>query len=165
VPVTPFHFGPGILLKALLPTQLSATAFMGAQIAIDLESAYYLFIARQWPVHRWAHTFLAASAIGILVGVTQWVVGAGLRKMRPSPLYLAEVAWWPCLVGGFLGGVTHPLFDGIMHDDIQPFRPFTEDNPLLGLVGLGTLHLFCMLAGAAGGVLLLMRRAPAGDGR
>jgi hypothetical protein len=39
VPVTPFHFGPGILSKGLFPARFSAASFVLAQILIDVERA------------------------------------------------------------------------------------------------------------------------------
>ncbi len=59
MPVTPFHVGPGLLLKAAAPRHLSLSAFIGANIAIDPESAYVLFTGG-YPVHRILHTFLVA---------------------------------------------------------------------------------------------------------
>lgn len=53
MPITPFHFGPGLLGKGLLPAKLSVTAFVAAQIVIDCESAYYLFVAREFTFSVW----------------------------------------------------------------------------------------------------------------
>jgi membrane-bound metal-dependent hydrolase YbcI (DUF457 family) len=147
VPVTPFHFGVGALGKALAPARLSFTAFAASQIAIDCESGYYLFVAHAWPVHRAAHTFIGATLIGLGVGIA---VGLWMRR-RSGRSLSAGVA------GGLLGGVTHPLLDGIMHPDVQPFMPFAPGNPFLGLVGLWTLHLLCLAAGALGVALLGLR--------
>jgi hypothetical protein len=159
MPVTPFHFGPGVLAKALLPASVSLTVFALVQVVIDLESAYYLFVVRQWPVHRWAHTFLWATVIGLAVGAA---IAAAARYFSPttSP---GQGWWWSdlgvrqCLVGGLLGGASHPLLDGIMHWDIQPLRPWSTANPLLGLVGVGALHLFCIVAGVSGLILWMLR--------
>lgn len=42
MPVTTFHFGPGALLKALVPRWISLTAFVISQVVVDLESGYHL---------------------------------------------------------------------------------------------------------------------------
>jgi hypothetical protein len=47
------------------------------------------------------------------------------------------------------------VLDGIMHPDIRPFRPFTDANPLLGLVSIRVLYLFCVIPGLVGAALLL----------
>ena len=138
---------------------------MVAQVVIDCESAYYLFIAREWPVHRWAHTFLAASLIGLAVGWAVWAVGRRLGWVGKEPTSLSEVAFWPCIAGGLLGGASHPFLDGIMHQDIEPLRPFSAENPFLGLIGVGSLHLLCSVAGVLGVILLMVRSAGSGTGR
>jgi hypothetical protein len=159
MPVTPFHFGVGILGKGLAPRRLSFSAFVASQVVIDCETAYYLLVVREWPVHRWAHTFAVGSLIGLAVGAATWVIARQLRGGEcggPAP---SEWGLSQCLAGGLLGGATHPLLDGIMHGDIQPLRPFASGNPFLGFVGLGLLHLLCVAAGALGVVLLFARSA------
>ena len=158
MPVTPFHFGPGLLLKAAAPRALSLTAFAAANVVIDVESAVNL-VAGRHPVHATLHTLPAATAVGLLVGLG--LSGLGVLRRRSDS---AELALRPALVGGLLGGATHPLLDGVMHGDIRPFLPLTGANPLLGAVGLGALHLLCVAAGAAGLLWMAWRwqRRPAG---
>lgn len=161
MPITPFHFGPGLALKAAWPRRVSWGAFCAANVLIDVETAYN--IARhRYPLHRELHTFIGATLAGLAVGAALAGLGRALPRLRS--LLGTGVAWegeWHAqalLWGGLLGGATHPLFDGLMHDDIRPFLPFSEGNPLLGLVGLGSLHLFCLFSGALGAGLLLSRR-------
>jgi membrane-bound metal-dependent hydrolase YbcI (DUF457 family) len=159
MPVTPFHFGPGMLAKAVAPASVSLTVFAAVQVVIDCESGYYLLVAREWPVHRWAHTFLLATLIGLAVGGVMWVAARYLSKTRaPGPLW-SDLGLKQCFVGGLLGGASHPFLDGIMHADIQPLRPWSTQNPLLGLVGVGALHLFCVAAGVCGVMLWIFRPA------
>jgi membrane-bound metal-dependent hydrolase YbcI (DUF457 family) len=158
MPVTPFHFGVGLLGKGMAPRQLSLAAFVISQIVIDCETVYFLLIAREVPIHRWAHTFLVGSVVGLLAGLATSIVGTRLEPLFERRSFGSESALWPCLAGGLLGGFSHSILDGIMHTDIQPFRPFSRDNPLLGAVGLGALHVSCVLAAAMGLVLLARRR-------
>ena len=140
MPITPFHFGPGLLLKAAAPRHVSFAAFVAANVAIDVESAYFL-LTGGWPVHRSVHTFLLATLVGL---------GAGWLVHR-----LAGRRLGPALLGGALGGFTHALLDGIMHADMSPLRPFADGNPLLLATSLAALHLFCVLSGAVGLLWLL----------
>jgi membrane-bound metal-dependent hydrolase YbcI (DUF457 family) len=158
VPVTPFHFGVGLLAKGVAPRQLSVSAFAATQVAIDLESAYYLFVAREWPVHRWMHTFLVASCVGLVVGLAI----CALAKRSVVGASIKDLGLRPCLLGGLLGGATHPLLDGIMHTDIRPLLPFATGNPFLAWLSLGALHLACVVAGLIGLALLGLRAARAG---
>jgi hypothetical protein len=159
MPVTPFHLGVGLLGKGLAPRTVSLSAFAVSQIVIDCETAYYLFVVRQWPVHRWAHTFLIGALVGVAVGAATAGIARLLLSAEPGAPLAPEWGFSQCLGGGLVGGVTHPLLDGIMHTDIQPLLPFASGNPFLGLIGLGPLHLLCVAAGALGVILLLSRSA------
>jgi membrane-bound metal-dependent hydrolase YbcI (DUF457 family) len=157
VPVTPFHFGAGLLAKGIIPRQLSFLAFVVSQVLIDCETGYYLLVKREWPFHRWAHTLLVGSAVGLAAGFTTWI-GARLvlrlfagRWRVPD---LREAAIQPAILGGVVGGVSHSLLDAVMHDDVYPLLPFSKANPLLGLISLPLLHLGLIAAGIVGCALL-----------
>jgi len=158
MPFTPFHFGPGLLFKALAPTRFSLTGYAAAQVVIDVESGYYL-LTQQSPVHRTLHTFVIGGAAGAALGLVGGSLG---RRMFPRlarhdrPIVTAELNGTSAVIGGLTGGLTHALLDGMMHLDMHPFWPFTAENPLLGMLSLQALHLFCVVAGAAG--LLLLAR-------
>jgi uncharacterized membrane protein YsdA (DUF1294 family) len=152
VPVTPFHFGPGLLLKAAAPRRVSLTAFVLANVVIDVESAVNLMAGRM-PVHATLHTFVVAPVLGLAVGVLVHVLARAGRWRGP------ETALGPALAGGWLGGFTHVVLDGVMHRDIRPFWPFTDANPLLRVVDLRTLHLVCVAVGALGLAWLAARYA------
>ena len=142
MPITPYHFGPGLLLRAVAPRHFSLTAFVAANVAIDLESGYFL-LTGGWPVHRWLHTFLLGTLLGVAVGYL-------VHRLRRRTLHAA-------LAGGALGGLSHALLDAIMHADMKPLRPFADANPFLLATSLPTLHLFCIVSGAIGIVWLVAR--------
>ena len=150
MPVTPFHFGFGLLFKGAGPRHVSLSAFVASQVLLDLESGYHLWHGN-WPVHRVMHTFPVATLAGLFAGACVALAG---RWIRLGP----ETALRPALVGGLLGGVSHPILDGIMHADMHPFAPFSPANPLLDLVGLGALHLGCVIAGALGALFRWARQ-------
>ncbi len=162
VPFTPFHFGPGLLGKGLAPRCYSFTAFVVSNLIIDCEPLYYL-ARHDYPVHRRLHTFVGAALIGIATALML----LGLRllpRARPwlearTPVIRAEGAPLGIIVGAMAGALSHPFLDGLMHADIEPFQPWTAENPLRGLVGLEALHVGCLLAGVVGILLLAIRRA------
>ena len=143
MPITPFHIGPGVLCKAAAPRAVSLTAFTAANVVIDVESVVNIMAGRA-PVHATLHTFAVGLAVGLVVGALVAWLG---KRWRPNWTDLKPV---PALVGGLLGGLSQPLLDAIMHADMRPFLPFTDANPLLGLVDLGVLHLACVLSGMVG---------------
>jgi len=156
MPATPFHFGPGLLIKAVAPRQFSMAAYSVAQVVIDIESGYYL-LQGAYPVHRQAHTFLMGGLIGLACGLIVSRVGvwwARPRDLIPDAL-AAEYRLPIAVVSGIFGGMFHSLLDGIMHGDMRPFRPFTDANPLYGLVSVRVLYLFCIVTGLVGAALLL----------
>jgi hypothetical protein len=156
MPATPFHLGPGLLVKAAAPRRFSMAAYTLAQVVIDLESGYYL-LRGEYPVHRQAHTFFLGGLIGLLCGLIVSRVGerwARPRDVVPEAL-AAEYRLPIAVVSGVVGGIFHSVLDGIMHPDIRPFRPFSDANPLFGIVSLQILYLFCVITGLVGAALLL----------
>jgi hypothetical protein len=159
VPFTPFHFGPGLLLKSASPRRLSMAAFVAAQVVIDVESLYWL-LRGAWPVHRLLHTFLGGACVGVGVAVVLRAFArtpVGQRLAQRSGL-TGEFETVPVFVGSLVGGLSHSVLDGIMHADIQPLRPFSEANPLLGSLDLFNLHLACVVTGFLGAAILTIRR-------
>jgi membrane-bound metal-dependent hydrolase YbcI (DUF457 family) len=139
-----------LLLKAAAPRAVSFSAFVAANVVIDVESLINL-ISGRYPVHAELHTFVASLLVGALVGGIIGLFG------RWRPTQSTEWSLGPALVGGVAGGVSHPFLDGIMHGDIQPFLPATAENPLYRMVELETLHGACAAAGLLGAVLLAWR--------
>lgn len=164
MPITPFHFGPGLLGKGIAPRWCSWTAFVAANVLIDCESAFYL--ARgAYPVHRELHTFAGAA----LAGVATIALLVGFQRLAPrlrawvrarTHVVRAEGSTVGIAVGAMLGALSHPLLDGVMHPDIEPLQPWSAANPLHGLVGLEALHLGCVAAAVAGVILLWIRQRP-----
>lgn len=154
MPVTPFHFGIGLLFKGISPERFSLLAFAASQVVIDLETAYSI-LANRWPLHRELHTFAVAAPVGVGVGVMFWLAGRFIVGLEVC--WRVDLNLWPAVVGGAAGGMTHPLLDGVMHPDILPLSPFSADNPFFRAVGVMQLHLICVIAAIAGGLIWAAR--------
>lgn len=162
MPLTPFHFGVGLLIKGAAPSRTSFLGFCASQVVIDLETAVHI-LRREWPVHRALHTFLVAVPAGALTGALVWFAG---RLLRSRAGRVETPSLMPALVGGILGGLTHPFLDGIMHGDIQPLWPFRPGNPFYQAIGTGALHVACVACAIVGGALLAAHaRRPSPRGR
>lgn len=171
MPFTPFHLGPGLLVKAVAPRYFSFTAFAASQVVIDFETLYHL-VRHEWPVHRVMHTVLGGTAGGLESGLAVAATAPlvlRLASVRVAALteslrskILSEVSLGGTLAGGVIGGASHAMLDSVMHSDVRPFWPFS-DGTLLGIIGTGTLHLGCVVAGVVGLALLIVRnnRRPA----
>jgi hypothetical protein len=156
MPATPFHLGPGLLVKAAAPRQFSMAAYSLAQVVLDIESGYHL-LHNDYPVHRQAHTFFLGGLIGLVCGLIVSRVGTSIARPRdvvPEAL-AAEYRLPIAALSGIFGGVFHSLLDGIMHADMRPFRPFTDANPLYDIVSVRVLYLFCIVTGLVGAAVLL----------
>ena len=158
MPATPFHFGPGLLIKAVAPSHFSVTAYSVAQVVIDIESGYYL-LTGDYPVHRQAHTFVLGGLIGLVCGlIVSRIMRAWAKPRDAIPEWLAVEYRLPIAAySGLVGGVLHSFLDAIMHGDMRPLRPFSDANPLYGLVSIQVLYLFCIITGLLGAVMLLAR--------
>jgi len=131
-------------------------AYSLAQVVIDIESGYYM-LHHATPVHREAHTFVVGGLIGLLCGLVVSRVGAWVARPRdvvPEAL-AAEYRLPIAVLSGVFGGIFHSVLDGIMHADMRPFRPFSQANPLYGLVSIQILYTFCIITGVVGAALLL----------
>jgi membrane-bound metal-dependent hydrolase YbcI (DUF457 family) len=155
MPFTPFHFGPGLALAGA-SRWIDFWAFCAANVLIDLESGWHLW-RHEFPVHRFFHSFLGATLVILPAAMlallaTRIARRAGLaRGPRPK----ASLAG--AIIGAAAGAWSHVLLDAIMHDDMKPLAPWSAANPLLGLLSLEQLHNACLVAGAAGVVLLGIR--------
>lgn len=158
MPFTPYHFGPGAALHAAAPRHVSFWAFCAANVLVDVEPLTYM-LTHQCPVHRFFHTYVGASLIWpstiALYLIARWLATA---------IRLPDIFNWQDLtlrrvaIGAALGAYSHIVLDSLMHADMRPLAPFSDANPLLGLVPLAVLHWGCILAGVAGLILVLLRR-------
>ena len=136
MPVTPFHFGPGFLIKSIVPNKFSFKVFVLANVLIDFEPLYYI-LTNQYPLHRFFHTCIGATVVAfaaMLLGGFVW------RKISKTAL----------MTGALIGTYSHVFLDSIMHPDLKPFYPFTDANHLLNVLNYFQLHVFCLCAGIIG---------------
>ena len=165
MPITPFHFGPGLLFKSYAPARLSWTVFALANILTDLEPVAWYLLSGE-PAHRQLHSYLGAAAVALVA------VWPGRRMAE------ACLAWWnrhlspkqarwlgtdtriplgAAWTGALLGSFSHVLLDSFMHADLQPLWPWAAGNALLNGISLDGLHLACAAAGLWGALRLGLR--------
>ena len=59
MPVTPFHMGPGLLIKAVMQGYFSLIIFGWAQILMDIQPVVAI-ISGKGRVHGFSHTYIGA---------------------------------------------------------------------------------------------------------
>jgi len=166
MPITPLHFGPGVLLKAVLAGTFSFSVFALANILIDIEPVVRVLVGAD-RLHAHVHTYAGASVIAIpcaLAGrpLCEWALRLWNRKLDASlarwlavPPTIPPLAAWS---GALLGAWSHVALDSLMHPDMEPLWPFAPGNALLTLMSLDSLHLLCIGSGVVGVAGLVIRR-------
>jgi membrane-bound metal-dependent hydrolase YbcI (DUF457 family) len=142
---------------------VSFLAFCAANVLIDVEPLYYI-LTRQYPLHRFFHTYIGASIVAISTVALFAVSRRGARALRlPNSFGWQELGIGAVATGVFAGALSHVLLDSVMHPDIRPFAPFSDSNPLLGAISVQALHGFCVVTGVVGIAVLgvqSIRREP-----
>ncbi len=165
MPITPFHFGPAATVKAVTPRYFSFVAFGLTQVVIDLEPIFYMSQGA-WPIHRFLHTYLGATAIALVVAFAGKPLCESILRLWNWRLSASQRAWMgvnptiafpAALTGALFGACSHVLLDSIMHSDIRPLAPFSNDNALLRLIPIDYLHLLTVIFGVFGGAVLLLQ--------
>ena len=148
MPFTPFHIGPGGLLKVIYPGYFSLALFIWIQVLIDVE-AFYFLVRGQYPEHRMLHSYAGVNL----------AIMAALIVGRPTCEFIVrkKIAWPAALSGAAVGGYSHVFFDSFMHADMRPLWPFSDANPMLGRVPVRALYWLCALSALA--ALFILARA------
>lgn len=158
MPITPFHFGPGVLLHSAAPRRVSFIAFVAANGITDIESIYNV-LAGNFPVHRFLHTFVGAALVtGLSVALFMAMRRLTLRVSLPNWFEWQQLSLGAVVAGAALGAFSHIVLDGIMHADMRPLAPWSDDNPLLHIISLSALHWTCIISGATGVLIWLKTR-------
>lgn len=155
MPFTPFHMGPGILVKSLLQGSFSLMVFGWCQIVMDIQPLVAI-VSGVGKLHGFTHTYVGATLIAIVAAITgkylaQWALVTVLRVVPAI-----RIRWWVAFLSAFIGSFSHVALDSIMHADLQPLLPFADTNALLGFISVSALHKFCVYSGLAGAVIYFL---------
>lgn len=152
MPLTPFHMGPGILVKALLQDRFSLMVFGWSQIMMDLQPLI-AFISDQDSLHGFTHTYVGSSFIAIFSAVTgKYLAQWALIFLSKDTQQRMNIHGWVACLSAWVGSYSHVVLDSIMHTDIEPLSPFSHSNGLLGLISVWALHKLCIYSGFMGTV-------------
>lgn len=153
MPFTPFHMGPGILIKALMGGSFSLMVFGWTQIVMDIQPLIVL-ISGEGHLHGFSHTYLGATLLAIFSALTgKYLSQFGLWVLRIEPSPHVSIAWWIVFLSAFIGSFSHVILDSIMHADVQPFFPLSSHNIFLEIISVSLLHKFCLYSGLVGAAI------------
>lgn len=153
MPVTPFHFGPGIFLKSLFRRKFSLTVFILSQIIIDLEVLWHLFLSHN-QLHGFFHTYLGSF---VVIGISFLTIVL-LKKMTLNNIFFKKISKEVVIFSAALGAFSHVFLDSVMHSDLMPFYPFTENNFMLGKIPLVALHMGCIFLAMMGAIIWIVTK-------
>lgn len=112
MPITPLHFGPGVLARAAIGPRFGLAGYLVSQVLLDLEPGLKLFglMAEGIGLHT-LHTLAIAP---LYVAATLWVVW-GLRQIRTAS---AQQPFWTEVLGATIGVASHLALDALYHVDV-----------------------------------------------
>lgn len=149
MPLTPFHFGPGVLIKSVSPKYFSLSAFIVTQIIIDFEvlwNAYWGHPRLHTLLHSYLGSVLAMGLGAVFIFGFIYIANKFFYKKYSYNIRAH-------FIGLIIGAWSHVFLDSMMHGDLFPFYPLSESQPLLGRVSLFDLHAFCVLSFFIGGLI------------
>ncbi|MBL1277849.1 MAG: DUF4184 family protein [Ectothiorhodospiraceae bacterium] len=166
MPFTPFHMGPGFLVKSILQGAFSLMVFGWAQIVMDIQPLFVL-VTGNGHLHGFSHTYLGATLLAIfsalsgkylselglkVFGITNKLTSNDQPENNPqnNP---QNIRWRVSFLSAFIGTYSHVILDSIMHSDIRPFSPFSTENTLLTLINVQLLHQFCIYSALIGAII------------
>lgn len=153
MPFTPFHMGPGILIKALLQGSFSLMVFGWAQIVMDIQPLIVL-ITGEGHLHGFSHTYVGATLLAIFSALTgKFLSEIGLFVLGLNAQWRVKIVWWVAFLSAFVGTYSHVALDSIMHADMMPLFPFGTGNGLLGIIPVSALHKACIYSALVGGII------------
>ena len=149
--------GAVLIAKPGLNRNISVITFGIAQVAMDIEPGVGMFTGAD-VLHGPSHTILGALVIAYLVTLIAPSICNYLLKMwnkevthhKQPWLVQPEISKTAVTVGAFFGTLSHLALDSLMHHDIQPLAPFSQANPLMGLVTHDEVYQLCSIAGVVG---------------
>ena len=144
MPFTPYHFGPSGFVGLLLRRWIDVPTFILANVAVDVEVLVINLCNLSWPYHRYCHTLLIGTAVGIACGAIcyffkplfQWAMRTAWISYKTGLLKM--------LISGILGVWFHVLIDGIYHYDVKMLWPIKK-NPLWNIITKDQVELICLL--------------------
>lgn len=150
--------GAALIVKPGLNRNFSVITFGIAQVAMDIEPGIGMLTGAD-VLHGPTHTILGALVIACLVLLIAPSVCNFLQKRWNKEVIHYKLPWLvqcgalpknAVISGALFGTLSHVALDSLMHHDMHPLLPFSEANPLLGLVSHDGVYQLCAIAGEIG---------------
>ncbi|SFM70283.1 hypothetical protein [Methanolobus profundi] len=144
MPFTPFHFGPAFLLGEIFERKVNLFSILLGSVIIDVRATYCLFTGCR-PLHGPLHNFLTATLIALLISWILFSQRNWLTRVTDKLRIEQTYSFISIIAGSIIGTWSHVFLDSFLYTDIIPFWPLSA-NPLLGMVGSGTIYTLCVIS-------------------
>jgi len=148
MPVTPYHFGPSSFIGLVFRKWLDIPVFVLANIIVDLEVLIINSFGLGYPFHRYCHTLLIGSVVGLLWGASAYPLRHFFNRLMKILRISYQTSFRKMLISGVLGVWIHVLIDGIYHWDARVFWP-SRARPLYRLLSRQQVEVVCLALFAA----------------
>lgn len=147
MPFTPFHFGPALALSFWDYKKKRVDLFtcLIASVIVDIRAIYIWFFGNGNFHDGPFHTFLISALLGGFIGLFAHLVKTPISKFTKFIDWEQNTSLFSKIIVGMSMAMFHVLLDSPLYTDIFPFRPFSQMNPLYGIVQSRLIYLFCTL--------------------
>jgi membrane-bound metal-dependent hydrolase YbcI (DUF457 family) len=134
MPFTAYHFGPAGFFGLVFKKWIDIPAFVLVNVAVDIEPLIFMLRHIGWPYHRFCHTLIGATLVGMGLAIALFPFSKILTKVMHLLHLPYKPTFFKMAVSGILGGWFHVFIDAVDHWDVKPFWPFYKKNPLVDLI-------------------------------
>lgn len=110
MPITILHFPVALPVKIIRGDKVSVKVFVASNILMDAEPIFKILVGVDaTQIHGYSHNMIVVVLFSMIV-----------RLVTRSKVIGESVLW---------GTVTHTIVDAMVHSDMTPFAPLSNDNP------------------------------------
>ena len=144
MPFTPYHLGPSSFVGLTLRKWIDVPVFVLANVVVDVEVLVVRLLGADRPIHRYAHTLLLGTAVGIIWAVAAYPLRNFFKRLMQTLRIPYQTSFWKMLVSGILGVWLHVVIDAIYHWDVRLFWP-AKAIPLYALLTRQQIQTLCLV--------------------
>jgi len=149
MPLTPYHFGPGLLLGVVLFPFLDFSTVMIASVILDIEPLAVLMFNLPYAIHGFFHTYLGATIVACLLSIVIYPLRGYLNKLVSIFGLHQESSFRHIFPASIVGTFSHILLDSLLYPEMNPFYPLIG-NPFVGIFQFTFVYNTCVFLGLQG---------------
>ena len=148
-----YHFGPAGFIGLVFKKWVDLPVFLLANVAVDIEVLIIYFLGLGWPHHRFCHTFIGGTFVGVALAIACLPMRGVFKKVMGVFRLTYDTTFAKMLIWSILGVWFHILIDSFDHWDVKPFWPYSK-NPFWNIISDSHIKIICLLSWAAAVAIL-----------